>query len=100
MTNQMQPLRVTHVSASSTITTGGTAQSAVTANANRVYLLVQNPKTETETLFVSMSGTATSTGTSIGLERGEKLIFDHAVPIGAVSVIAATTGHKFVVAHS
>jgi hypothetical protein len=83
---------------SGSITTGGTAQTLIAANANRRYLLIKNPSTETENLFFSLTGTASLTGQNSGsyiLQPGESFTMEsNFVSTQAVSVIAATTGHK------
>jgi hypothetical protein len=85
--------------ASSTITTGGTAQSALAANPGRKYLLIQNPSTASEVLWVNLTGTAVvDTQGSVSIEAGGALVFENGFePSNAVSVIAATTGHKFTI---
>lgn len=89
---------------SGSITTGGTAQTAVAANGRRNFLRVENPPSASESLFVRYGGTAsTNSGTpdSTELAPGASDEFPTGgsgyVPGGAVSVIAATTGHKFVI---
>ena len=89
---------------SGSITTGGTAQTAVAANPNRRWLRVENPPSATESLFVRYDGTATtnsSTPNSTELAPGASDEFSFTgvgyIPGGAVSVIAATTGHKFII---
>lgn len=85
--------------ASDTITSGGTAQTALAANPGRKYLLIQNPSTASEVLWVSLVGTAAvDTEGSVSIEAGGALVFENGfVPSSAVSVIAATTGHKFTI---
>lgn len=90
---------------SGTITTGGTAQTAVAANGKRNFLRVENPPSASESLFVRYDGTAStnaSTPDSTELVPGASDEFPSGgavgyVPGGAVSVIAATTGHKFII---
>jgi hypothetical protein len=80
---------------SGTITTGGTAKAAMAANASRKSVFVLNPDTETEDLGVSEVGTATLASPSIVLHPGDawQPAF---VPLTAISVIAATTGHVYI----
>ena len=81
---------------SGTITTGGTAQNAIGVNASRNYLLIRNPVTATEDLWVSLVGTATAASPSIRLTPADFLIFECGfIATNAASVIAATTGHAF-----
>lgn len=89
---------------SGTITSGGTAQTAVPANPRRIFLRVENPPSATETLYVCYDGAATTNATpnSTELLPGASDEFHNVggngyCPGGAVSVIAATTGHKFVI---
>ena len=87
----------------SQITTGGTAVTAVPANANGGYIV--NPLLATdqgivtaEVLYVNPVTTATTSanGTTIALQPGQSfsLIPGSTLP---VSVNAATTGHRFTV---
>lgn len=90
-----RPLR----SASGTITTGGTAQTALVAQSGRAYLLIQNPSTASEVLWVSLVGTAAvDAAGSLSIEAGGALVFESEFGCpDAVSVIAATTGHKYTI---
>jgi len=97
MSSQFMPLRVSITDKSGTLTTGGTAQTAAAARNQRAFLLIQNPENETENLFFSVDTTAVADSPSISLAPGDGVIFDQVVPTGAVSVIAATTGHQFTV---
>lgn len=83
---------------SGTITVGGTAQAAMAANASRRYLLIRNPATETEALYFNFTTTAVVTGQpSITLQPGEGFVMENSfISTEAISVVAATTGHKFV----
>jgi len=81
---------------SGTITTGGTAQTAAAANTSRKYLFIENPYTATETLWFSTVAAAVADSPSIALQPGDTWENPpHFCPTGAVSVIAATTGHKW-----
>lgn len=82
---------------SGTLTTGGTAQVAFIANSNRSYLMVQNPIAATETLFVNIAATASTSAASYELAPGGSITFQAGTaPIAAVSVNAVTTGHRWV----
>lgn len=83
-------------SLSSTITTGGTAQTAAAADNGRHYLLIHNVDAA-EDLWFSLSGTAAVDGAgSVRIPAKSTYVFEaNAVPVNAVSLIAATTGHKF-----
>jgi hypothetical protein len=87
---------VTITDRSSTVTVGGTAQTAIAANIYRRFLFIQNPTTEIENLFVDFGATAVGDGTDLTLVPGAAVLFDVAVPIELISVIAATSGHKFI----
>lgn len=78
---------------STTVTTGGTAQSVAWSLTQAKIRCVQNPKSATEELFVSY-GTAATTTASHDLQAGSQICWPWN---GAVSVYAATTGHAFVV---
>lgn len=78
-----------------TIATGGTAQTAVAANSSRKYAVCQNPVSATEDLFIAITGAATTTGASdyADLAPGGSATIPGTA---AVSVNAATTGHRFI----
>jgi len=80
---------------SGTITTGFTAQQAAAANTSRHYLFIQNPSTAPGSLWFSTVATAVAASPSIELVPGASYETGSFVPTGAVSVIAATTGHAF-----
>lgn len=80
---------------SGTITTGGTAQNAMAANASRKYARITNPISATESLWVNDSGTATAASPSEELLPGDQYETNGFAPTGAISVIAATTSHAF-----
>ena len=93
--------------ASGLITAGGTAQTALAADFLREYVEVVNPASATENLFVDFGRTATTNSGGAApycyeLVPGGSVTFARAM-IGRymetdyVSVIAATTGHKFVI---
>lgn len=82
---------------SGTITTGGTSQSIYTATSAMMWLFIQNPATETETLYVDIGRSADDDGTSIELQPGDALeLAGTFIPTGTINLMATTTGHKFV----
>lgn len=82
---------------SGTITSGGVAQNAAAALATRVYLFLLNPATETEILWFSTVATAVAASPSIPLYPGQSFEMNGTFcSSGALSVIAATTGHVFI----
>ncbi len=91
---------VTSTSGSSTVTTGGTFQSALASNANRKGCLIQNPATATENLLVFFGATGSATtATSFSLPAGAAI----SCATGAgfvltdnVAVTGATTGHAYI----
>lgn len=95
-----QPIRPstgTVTDRSGTIATGGTSQQLAATNGNRQYLLVQNPCSATEDLFVNFTAAATTTGNSVELTPCGTLSMESSfVSTEQVNVIAATTGHVFV----
>lgn len=77
---------------SGTITSGGTAQTAINANSTRVEAWTYNVDAS-EDLWVNFTGTAVVSGAgSVRLSPGRGWA---GKVTSAVSVIAATTGHKF-----
>jgi hypothetical protein len=82
---------------STTITTGGTAQALLAVGVAKVYLLIHNPRTETESLLINAAGATAVSGNAVELAPGGTMVFENAfVSSSAVSVLAATTGHKVV----
>lgn len=89
---------------SGAITLGGTAQSLAASNTSRKRIIIENPCTAAsqgiavaESLFVDFTGTAVVNSTSIELAPCGS--FDPgagAVSTQAISVIAATTSHKWI----
>lgn len=99
-TRTVAPSTVTTTNASSTITTGGTFQSALASNASRKGCLIENPTTATEPLFVffGANGSAT-TANSLSLGAGSSVscsVGGIQVATDNVSVTATTTGHAYV----
>lgn len=87
-------VKTTTSSASGTITTGGTAQTALAANPNRHSLTIYNNDVA-ETLYFNLTGTASLTlQGSIGITAGGAYSCECT---DAVSVIATTTAHKFTI---
>jgi hypothetical protein len=95
-TIEMTPLRGAFTNRSGSITTGATAQAVCAANAKRRFLLFQN--ISAEDMWINFDGTtAVADQPSILLPTKTSMIWDGPfVPNGAISVIAATTGSKFV----
>jgi hypothetical protein len=86
---------VTTTDKAGTITTGGTAQQAIAANASRKMWCIQNPPAATESLNVRVNGTASAT-TGVGLMPGTQACGTTGyIDTAAVSVFAATTGHQW-----
>lgn len=87
-----------NIRCSATITTGGTSQIAVDGDNARGWLIVQNPTTATEPLFVDFGPNhLASTTLSAGLAPGGPISFlGGVVPAQQVNVTAATTGHAFI----
>ena len=100
---QSSPVQGTLTDRSGSITTGGTAQTLAPANTNRRYLLIQNPLSATtqgiataESLFINFTTTAVAGPPSIELAPGDIFVMEgFSVSTELVSVIAATTGHKW-----
>lgn len=85
----------------STIAAGGTAQTAIAANASRKGCWIQNPFSATEDLYVSTTGAAVAAGgTPNDADLGPGGTFSclqggNIIQL-AVSVNATTTGHAFI----
>ena len=79
---------------SGTITAGGTAQTASSAK-TRQKLVVQNPSSATESLFIDFTGAATTS--SLEIQPGQTQVFQAPIDNRALSIIAATTGHAFLI---
>lgn len=92
---------------SGSITTGGTSQTLAGANLARKRIIIQNPCTtgsegigSTENLFINFTSAATTAGGN-SIELQPCTIWDSGpapaqVTSEAITVIAATTGHKYV----
>lgn len=88
---------------SGAITLGGTAQNALPINGARKHFLIQNPQTaadqgiaSAENLYINFTGAANIGTPSLVLFPGGSYESSMApVASQALSVIAATTGHKF-----
>lgn len=93
------PTGVTSINRGGTVVTGGTAVT-IAANLGRKGGWVMNPCDATETLFVSLNGTATTTSgspNSADLPPCGRINLGGAAGVhwGAVSINAATSGHKY-----
>ena len=87
-------LKGTLTNHSGTITTGGTAQQVVAANANRNYLLLQNQSTGD--LWFDLGVDAVQSQPSLKLVAGDSVVWeDNYIPTSSVSIIGATTGQAF-----
>lgn len=89
---------------SSSVTTGGTSQTAIPLNAKRRRIVIQNPATATsqgigtaESLFINFTtGASTSKGNSIELLAGGSYDSDSGpCTTELVTIVAATTGHQY-----
>ena len=86
---------------SGTITAGGTSQKAIGQREyGRNCLIIQNPPTETDTLYVAFGDSPAvlgGGGGTLGLAPGATLQFSAPgfVPNNALQVIGATTGQKY-----
>lgn len=91
------PRRGTLTNRSGTITTGNTSQQLAAANTARRYLFVYNPPTATESLWINFTSDAVKDQPSIELVAGASFVMEGMyVSTEKVTIIAATTGHKFV----
>jgi len=86
------------------LTAGGKPQQLAAANGSRKYLIVQNPSTgagqnlkAAESLFIRFGLDAgVNDGTSFEILPGSCMEFDAVVSTEAVSVNAATAGHRWI----
>ena len=85
---------VTPTNASGAITTGGSQQTLMAANANRKGLWIQN--NSTGDLWINDLGLATLSQPSFKLAAGGYYESPaHGIPVTAISIIGATTGQAF-----
>jgi hypothetical protein len=83
------------VDLSGSIATGGTAQTVVAQEiASRRYLFFQN--ISVGDLWLNFDAVAVLDQPSIRVPAGASIEWAHFIPQGAVSVLGATTGQKFV----
>lgn len=83
------------VNKSGTITAGGTQQTLAAALSTRRYLFIQNLD-PAEDLWINFTTAAVVDQPSIRIEPGQTFVMEGSfVSTELVSVIAATTGHKF-----
>ena len=79
---------------SGTITSGGTAQTIMAANANRKYLLIQN--SSDTAMWCNFTTTAVASQPSFTLIAGASFVMENnAISTEAISCIGATTGKIF-----
>ena len=86
--------RVTLTDRSGTITSGGSAQTLMAANAARTGFYIQN--SSVADLWINATGTASAGGSSLRLRPGD--LYENpafAVPTTAISIFGATTGQAF-----
>jgi Fe-S cluster assembly iron-binding protein IscA len=95
-TSKITPLRGAFTNRSGAIEAGGTAQAVCSANARRQYLLFQN--ISDEDIWINFDGTAAvADQPSIKVWSGMTMEWSGSfIPTGAISVIAATIGSKYV----
>lgn len=87
-------IRVTPTSCSGTITAGNSAQTLIAANAGRIGFALRN--VSAGSLWISRTGTATADHNSLEIKTYEMYESpEHGTPIGAISIIGATTGQAF-----
>ena len=92
---QTAPTTVTTTDKSGSITTGGTAQTAIAANLARKTWCIQNDPAATETLWERQNGTA-APNVGVGLAPGAQVCNSPGlIDTSVISVFGATTGHKW-----
>lgn len=98
------PTSGTFTSKNLALTLGGTAQTLMAANTSRKRIYIQNPCTAAgegiaavESIYLSFTGSAgVNNGTSIEILACGSYEMEGTVSTQAISVNAATTGHKIV----
>lgn len=78
-----------------TVTTGGIAQNAIASNASRKIWCIQNDPSATEILSVRSNGTASATAGTILQAGAQACTPSGQTDTAAISVFAATTGHRW-----
>lgn len=83
---------------SSTITSGGTAQTLASTNSARRYLLVENPCAQTESLWINFTTAAVVSQPSVEISPCGSFLMSapNFVSTELISVIATTTSHPFI----
>lgn len=90
------PTQGSLIDKSGALAAGNTAEDAAAANTTRKYLFIQNIDA-TEDLWFNLGVTAVADKPSMRLGPGDTFVMEASfVSTGKVSVIAATTGHKWV----
>lgn len=89
--------QVTATDYSGTIDAGGTSQTLMASNANRLGFTVQNPTSEIEPLYINFTGPA-GAGDSIELLPGQIFPPNGSPYVSSeeITINAATTGHVFI----
>lgn len=91
----VNPVVVTPTDKSGTVTSGGTAQTAIALNTSRKGWCITNPPTATENLQVRSGAVATST-TGIAIAPGQQACNPPGlIDQGLISVLGATTSHAW-----
>ena len=94
----LQPQGAVFTNRSGAIGTGGTSQQLAAANGARKRIIVQNPSTEIESLFIRF-GAAAGVNDGVAFEILPGGAFDSgAAPVSTeqIQVVATTAGHKFI----
>lgn len=93
----VKPGTVTLTDRSGTIGTGGTSQQVMASNASRLFIRIQNPCSENESLFVNYGAAASGTSASEEITPCGSVTWDGtSITTQAINVVAATTSHRFV----
>lgn len=84
----------TYTDKSLSIAAGGTREVLAASNSSRRSIIIQNPSSEIESIFINPTGNATANGDSIELPPGGLPLT--LATTQAIDVLAATTGHKVI----
>lgn len=98
----MTPLRRGPLKDSSgTITSGGTSQVAMIGKINCIYFLIQNPSSNTITLWLNFDAPATAGAGSIELVPGSWYENPpELAPTSAIHILGATTAQPFTIKYA
>lgn len=87
----------TTVDASGVIITGGTSQTLAASDNNRIKVIIQAFKTNTEDLWINVNNPASNTVGSLNLEPNDVLVLEIEEAFNEINVFSVTAGQAFTV---